>query len=135
MCYDGALVLPSSYAVMNEEEMTYVEGGATYKISKKTVYKKASVAVSDYLYCSRVLKVWAVGMVICSAVAGALVGQVVGAIIGGCMGLVAGSVVWNWASACSGAAIAASNYSGNTMLKCVEQMTRTGDLVISISKK
>lgn len=28
MCYDGALVMPSSYAVMNEEEMTYVEGGA-----------------------------------------------------------------------------------------------------------
>ncbi len=25
MCYDGALVLPSSYAVMNEEEMTYME--------------------------------------------------------------------------------------------------------------
>ena len=24
MCYDGALVLPSSYAVMNEEEMTYI---------------------------------------------------------------------------------------------------------------
>lgn len=27
MCYDGALVMPSSYAVMSEEEMTYVEGG------------------------------------------------------------------------------------------------------------
>ena len=27
MCYDGALVMPSSYAVMNEEEMTYVEAG------------------------------------------------------------------------------------------------------------
>jgi len=27
MCYDGAIVLPSSYAVMNEDEMTYVEGG------------------------------------------------------------------------------------------------------------
>lgn len=27
MCYDGALVMPSSYAVMNEEEMMYVEGG------------------------------------------------------------------------------------------------------------
>ena len=27
MCYDGALVMPSSYAVMNEEEMIYVEGG------------------------------------------------------------------------------------------------------------
>ncbi len=28
MCYDGALVMPSNYAVMDEEEMTYVEGGA-----------------------------------------------------------------------------------------------------------
>ncbi|MGN0351591.1 MAG: hypothetical protein ACI4ES_08055 [Roseburia sp.] len=27
MCYEGALVMPSSYAVMDEEEMTYVEGG------------------------------------------------------------------------------------------------------------
>lgn len=27
MCYDGALVMPSNYAVMDEEEMTYVEGG------------------------------------------------------------------------------------------------------------
>lgn len=27
LCYDGALVLPSSYAVMDEEEMTYLEGG------------------------------------------------------------------------------------------------------------
>ena len=27
MCYDGVLVMPSNYAVMDEEEMTYVEGG------------------------------------------------------------------------------------------------------------
>ena len=27
MTYDGSLVMPSSYAVMQEEEMTYVEGG------------------------------------------------------------------------------------------------------------
>ena len=27
ICYDGTLVMPSSYAVMDEEEMTYVEGG------------------------------------------------------------------------------------------------------------
>lgn len=27
MCYDGALVFPSSYAVMDEEEMCYTEGG------------------------------------------------------------------------------------------------------------
>lgn len=33
MCYDGTLVLPSSYSVMDEEEMTYVEGGKVYSIS------------------------------------------------------------------------------------------------------
>ena len=29
MCYDGVLMLPSSYAVMEEEEMSYVEGGGS----------------------------------------------------------------------------------------------------------
>ena len=27
ICYDGALVMPKNYAVVNEEEMTYVNGG------------------------------------------------------------------------------------------------------------
>ena len=27
MCYDGALVMPNNYAVVSEEEMTYVDGG------------------------------------------------------------------------------------------------------------
>ena len=31
MTYDGALVMPSSYAIMDEEEMTYVEGEAYEK--------------------------------------------------------------------------------------------------------
>lgn len=39
MCYDGALVMPSSYAVMDSEEMTYVEGGGTVSVyvSKRAV--------------------------------------------------------------------------------------------------
>ena len=39
MCYNGALVMPGSYAVMDEEEMTYVDGGGTLKVkaSKSTV--------------------------------------------------------------------------------------------------
>ena len=28
MTYDGTLVMPSSYAVMDEDEMMYLEGGA-----------------------------------------------------------------------------------------------------------
>ena len=31
MTYGGALVMPSSYAMMDEEEMMYVEGGADIK--------------------------------------------------------------------------------------------------------
>lgn len=38
MCYDGALVMPSSYAVMDEEEMTYVEGGSVLaKVSYRDI--------------------------------------------------------------------------------------------------
>lgn len=33
MCYNGVLVMPSNYAVMDEEEMTYVEGGVTLSYS------------------------------------------------------------------------------------------------------
>lgn len=34
MCYNGALVMPSSYAVMDEEEMTYTDGGTFLSKSK-----------------------------------------------------------------------------------------------------
>lgn len=30
MCYDGALVMPMNCVVMDEEEMTYVDGGKRY---------------------------------------------------------------------------------------------------------
>ena len=45
MCYDGALVLPSSYAVMNEEEMTYMEGGIS--VSK---YSSGKLWVNHFSY-------------------------------------------------------------------------------------
>lgn len=38
MCYDGALVMPSSYAVMDSDEMTYVEGGGVYISNSKLQY-------------------------------------------------------------------------------------------------
>lgn len=37
MCYEGALAMPSSYAVMKEEEMTYVEGG--YKVNYNSAFR------------------------------------------------------------------------------------------------
>ena len=37
MCYDGALVLPSSYAIMDEEEMCYIEGGEQLRLLHRQV--------------------------------------------------------------------------------------------------
>lgn len=42
MCYDGALVLPSSYAVMDEEEMCYTEGAGIY-ISNGKLHSMAAI--------------------------------------------------------------------------------------------
>ena len=41
MCYDGALVMPGSFAVMCEDEMTYVEGGKTFIINRAKINKAA----------------------------------------------------------------------------------------------
>lgn len=48
LCYDGALVMPSNYVVMSEEEMTYVEGGGkiTVKGSASTAKKLARGGVT-----------------------------------------------------------------------------------------
>ena len=45
MCYDGALVLPSSYAVMDEEEMCYTEGGRVVTINRKTIRSAFAMVV------------------------------------------------------------------------------------------
>ena len=46
MCYDGTLVMPSSYAVMSEEEMTYVEGGALTTVDKAIIVGICVVSVA-----------------------------------------------------------------------------------------
>ena len=35
MCYDGTLVMPANYAVVSEDEMTYVDGGWDIDFSVK----------------------------------------------------------------------------------------------------
>lgn len=37
MCYDGALVMPSNFVTMDEEEMMYVEGGKFTRSSAKQI--------------------------------------------------------------------------------------------------
>lgn len=44
MTYDGALVMPSGSTLMNEEEMTYIEGGYTFSMSRDNVAMLIDVA-------------------------------------------------------------------------------------------
>lgn len=69
LCYEGGLVMPSSYAMMDEEEMTYVEGGGTFSIniSARAVQSLLSIGISG-----------AVGVIVGVLSANAAVGVIVG---------------------------------------------------------
>jgi hypothetical protein len=49
MCYDGALILPRNYVLMDEEEMTYVEGGFRLKSSTFAFIIDTSITVISAL--------------------------------------------------------------------------------------
>lgn len=50
MCYDGALVMPGSFAVMSEEEMTYVEGGIKAQRYMKAGDAEKELAANAAIY-------------------------------------------------------------------------------------
>lgn len=77
MCYDGALVMPSNYAVVSEEEMTYLEGGgsATVRDTAKNIRSRLTKVIGASLTGTGV----AAGL-------GAIIGTVSGAIIGAVLG-------------------------------------------------
>lgn len=49
MTYGGALVMPSSYAMMDEEEMMYLEGGAIYR-GKQAFNELTNMAMTVFGY-------------------------------------------------------------------------------------
>lgn len=56
MYYDGVLEMPSNYEVMNEEEMTYVEGGnARLKTTKSYLNKNTCLAEASHLIERRIV--------------------------------------------------------------------------------
>ena len=80
LCYDGALVMPSRYAVMDEKEMMYVEGGYTVTRNITGIYlrltgKETSQFLSDASWA-------AVSICAATGLAGAAAAAVVGGIIG-----------------------------------------------------
>ncbi len=94
MCYDGALVMPNNYAVVSEEEMTYVDGGfymsaddcatiATY------VYFGGFGVTAGLAIAAITNKLEAAGSAIISFLKGLgmTVGNVIGAVIGTIIGV------------------------------------------------
>lgn len=78
MTYDGTMVMPSRCTLMDEEEMTYVEGGGTITVVCSVDFLKDCITASTS----------AVVSIICAGI-----GIAVGGPIGGAVGKTAGSVI------------------------------------------
>ena len=108
MYYDGALVMPKNYAVVDEEEMTYVEGGYSREIvgfsSGSEAYNKLNQA-SKYAGAATFI-VGAPFMGIGGALSSAMA-----AIVGFAGGIITGSCMWQWKQALDTAATVAKKYS------------------------
>ena len=62
MCYEGAMSLPSSYVTMNEEEMTYVEGGGWSR------YKGREALATLTLMCGCAYAAFSLSKTACAAI-------------------------------------------------------------------
>lgn len=51
MTYSGTLMMPANYAVVNEEEMTYVDGGWNYSYSKSNIAVPMKAMYLSKLQC------------------------------------------------------------------------------------
>lgn len=109
MCYDGALVMPTNYAIMNEDEMTYVEGGGTFyvEIGANSFVMTALATISGGLTTAKVTAaLGAIGVTIATAIELGTAG----------MGtLIAGAFILAWGGIVSTIAGVAVNYGINSL--------------------
>lgn len=117
MTYNGTLTMPANFAALEEEEMTYVDGG--YKDSG-VLYASSGTDLGHYLStCAGVIYgymlVYGISGAVTAAAVGAIVGSLcgnapglfIGAVIGTTAGLLSGCVLYSWGQECSRAASAA----------------------------
>ena len=64
MSYGGTLVMPKSYAVMDQEEMCYVEGGAKWSVNWKVSSVRRTVNVISWFIGVALWKFGTVGALI-----------------------------------------------------------------------
>lgn len=113
MTYDGALGMPKNFAVVDEEEMTYVDGGiyksADYYFSTGYLERNWCEELGGYfwgLYACGITCSTAAGMYIGSIAPG--LGTVVGGIVGALVGCFASDIFADWAKTFDNAAYEAS---------------------------
>ena len=113
MCYDGTLAMPSSYVLMDEEEMMYVTGGVS-TVSLRTAYSAKNVYKVYGDEC------------VAGIVTGCMAGYVLG-IFGTAVAGLSSYVFGNWANvfydASSTAKRLMNKYGKNQKLKCTEKLS------------
>ena len=82
LCYEGGLVMPSSYAMMDEEEMTYVEGGGYVRLVCSEAFARDCVSASSTAFGT------IIGALI--GLLGGNIGSIIGGAVGGCIGWIVG---------------------------------------------
>ena len=85
MCYDGSLVMPSNYAVMDEDEMMDVDGGEIY-ISNKRLHDLTALFLTAYQVNARLV---AAGVTVVARAVSKVVSKItkwIGRVFGGVAG-------------------------------------------------
>lgn len=109
LCYDGALVMPSSFVMMDEEEMTYVEGGAKKLIKTISAAQCSRLAAAACIIGGLVTAVAGLATVV-SAVASVMSCGTLSAVTAICAGITA--VAGGITASVSGYLWLASTYKG-----------------------
>lgn len=89
MCYDGALTMPSSFIVVEENEMEYIDGGWSWKTFEQNMVGLAVVGAAVGFLGKQVLKICAANHVLSAVVAkaSAVIARI-GSFFGGWIGAV-----------------------------------------------
>lgn len=98
MTYGGALVMPSSYAVMDEEEMMYLEGGFGIYLKNHQV---ADLILGFMCAYSTIPRVVAAGALVVSTACSAATSKII-SLAGSLFGATVGSFVGWWLGAYCG---------------------------------
>ena len=86
MCYNGAMAMPSCYAVVSSDEMEYIEAGATVRIVLKKDFLRDVVTAS----CCAIGTI--VGSIIGASISSGMA-TVIGGAVGGALGWIIGGTL------------------------------------------